>query len=70
MRTLLERISEEKRNKLVLDAYYGNLLAQSSLKILESKHYYTELTIAEVCNISYVMGTRFEIQDIINLFES
>lgn len=69
MRTLLERISEEKRNKLVLDANDENLAAQVALKTLESKHYYTELTIGDVCNVSYAMGIRFEIQDIINLFE-
>jgi hypothetical protein len=70
MRTLLERISEEKRNKLVLDANDGNFAAQVTLDTIKSKHYYTELTIGEVCNISYALATRFEIQDIVNLFES
>lgn len=69
MKKLIERISEENRNRLVLDANDKILVAQSALETLESKHYYTDLTIGEVLSISYALSIGFEIEEIINLFE-
>lgn len=69
MKKLIDRISEENRNRLVIDANEEILVAQRVLETLESKYYYTDLTIGEVLGISYALGIGFEIEEIINLFE-